>query len=97
MFKRSDSPKVADFAIELAQEFSTRCPPELSVRSAISVARAIDAVCNRATEYQRTAKRGVFGKAKMGTEFKMKLKENGYTDDFVDELTTRLLMSLSAK
>jgi hypothetical protein len=97
MLKRSGSPDVTDFAIELAREFSTRCPPELSARSAIAVARAIDEVCNRAVQYQRTNRLGVYGKAKLGTEFKLKLRESGYVAEFVDELTTRLLMSLSAK
>ncbi len=97
MFKRSGSPDVTDFAIELAREFSTRCPPELSARSAIAVAKAIDEICNRAAEYQRAKGLGVYGKAKMGTEFKVKLKESGYPGEFVDELTTRLLMSLSVK
>lgn len=97
MFKRSGSPDVTDFAIELAREFSTRCPPELSARSAIAVARAIDEVCNRAVQFQRTNRLGVYGKAKLGTEFKLKLRESGYVAEFVDELTTRLLMSLSAK
>jgi len=69
----------------------------LSARSAIAVARAIDEICNRAAEYQRTNRLGVYGKAKLGTEFKLKLKDSGYRGEFVDELTTRLLMSLSAK
>ena len=97
MFKRSGSPDVTDFAIEIAQEFSTRCPPELCARSAIAVAKAIDGVCNRAADFQRARRLGVYGKAKLGTEFKLKLKESGYPAEFVDELTTRLLMSLSSK
>jgi hypothetical protein len=97
MFKRSGSRDVTEFAIEIAREFSTRCPPELSARSAIAVARAIDEICNRAVEYQRAARLGIYGKAKLGTEFKLQLKESGYASEFVDELTTRLLMSLSAK
>lgn len=97
MLKRSGSRDVTDFALELAREFSTRCPPELSARSAIGVARAIDEVCNRAAEFQRAERLGVYGKAKLGTEFKLRLKESGYPGEFVDELTTRLLMSLSSK
>jgi len=88
---------VADFAIELAQEFSKRCPPELAERSTMAVARAIDDVCNRAAEFQREQKLGLFGKAKLGTEFKTRLKENGYLQDFVDELTTKLLINMSGK
>ena len=39
----------------------------------------------------------LMGKAKLGTEFKLQLRTSGYPEEFVDELTTRLLMSLSAK
>lgn len=95
MVKQSGSRDVKDFAIELAQEFSKRCPPELSARSTIGVARAIDEVCNRAAQFQRSEKLGVYGKAKFGTEFKFRLKDIGYAPEFVDELTTKLLMSMS--
>lgn len=88
---------VADFAIELAQEFSKRCPPELAERSTMAVARAIDEVCNRAAEFQRSKQLGWFGRAKLGTEFKTRLKDAGYLQEFVDELTTRLLISMSGK
>ena len=97
MFKLFGSRDVADFAIDLAQEFSRHCPPELAGRSPIAVARAIDDVCNRAAEYQRSRKLGVYGRAKFGTEFKLRLKESGYVEAFVDELTTRLLISMSGK
>jgi hypothetical protein len=97
MSDRSGTRDVADFAIELAQEFSKRCPPELAQRSVSAVARAVDDICNRAVAFQRSERLGIFGKARLGTEFKMRLKENGYVDEFVDELTTKLLMNMSAK
>jgi hypothetical protein len=97
MFKKSGSRDVADFAIELAQEFSKRCPPELAERNASAVARAIDEVCNKAAAFQKSKDLGIYGKAKLGTEFKHRLRENGYLEEFVDELTTKLLMNMSAK
>lgn len=97
MFKLFGSKEVTDFAIELAQEFARRCPPELSQRSTIGVARAIDEVCNRAAEFQRGKHLGVYGKAKFGTEFKYRLKDVGYAEEFIDEFTTKLLMSMSGK
>lgn len=86
-----------DFAIELVQEFSKRCPPELAERSTQAVARAIDEICNRAAEFQRSKRLGWLGKARFGTEFKTRLKESGYVQEFVNELTTRLLISMSGK
>ena len=97
MFERLRSRHVEDFATELAQEFSRRCPPRTAVRSRMSVARAIDEVCNRAADFQRAKRLGLYGKAKLGTEFKLQLKESGYGSEFVDELTTKLLMSMSGK
>ena len=88
---------VADFAIELAQELSRRSPPDSAGKSAMGLARAIDDICNRAAAFQREQKLGLYGKAKFGTEFKFRLKESGYAPEFVDELTTKLLISMSGK
>jgi hypothetical protein len=87
----------ADFAIELAEEFSRRSPPEASAKSAIGLARAIDEICNRAANFQREQHLGLYGRAKFGTEFKFRLKEGGYPPEFVNELTTKLLISMSGK
>jgi hypothetical protein len=97
MSRQAGARNAGDFAIELAQEFSRRCPPELAQRSTMAVARAIDEVCNRAAEFQRSRRLGWYGKARFGTEFKTCLKEGGYVQEFIDELTTRLLISMSGK
>jgi hypothetical protein len=95
MPKLPASRNVTNFAIELAQDFSKRCPPNASTKSAMSVARAIDDICNRATAFQKQTRLGIYGRAKFGTEFKFRLKEIGHAPEFVDELTTKLLMSMS--
>jgi hypothetical protein len=97
MSKQPDSPNITDFAIELAEAFSNRCPPDTSSKSTMGVARAIDDICNRAAAFQRQARLGVYGRAKFGTEFKFRLKESGHAPEFVDELTTKLLMTMSGK
>lgn len=97
MLKRPGSPDVTDFAIELAQDFAKRCPPDAGAKSAMTVARAIDDICNRAAAFQRQTPLGIYGRAKLGTEFKFRLKEIGHAPEFVDELTTKLLMSMSGK
>ena len=88
---------VTDFAIELAEDFARRCPPGDGAKSSMGVARAIDDISNRAAAFQREARLGIYGKAKFGTEFKLKLKESGHAPEFVDELTTKLLISMSGK
>jgi hypothetical protein len=97
LFKRLGSREAEDFAIELAEEFLQRCPPSTADRPMIGLARAIDHACNRATDFQRSKRLGVYGRAKLGTEFKFRLKEYGYTPAFVDELTTRILIGMSGK
>jgi hypothetical protein len=99
MFKRTQSKEVDDFAINLAREFSKRCPPDRlqGGHGAISFARAIDEICNSAAEFQRAKQLGVYGKAKLGTEFKLQMKEFGYPVEFIDELTQKLLINMSGK
>ena len=97
MPKPLDSPNVTDFAIELAQDFAKRCPPGAGAKSSMSVARAIDDISNRAAAFQRQARLGIYGRAKFGTEFKLQLRESGHAPEFVDELTTKLLISMSGK
>jgi hypothetical protein len=89
---------VEDFAIELADEFQKRCPPKLLAdERTIDLAKAVDEICNRAAEFQRVRRLWLFGKAKLGTAFKIKLKEAGYPGEFVDELTRKLLINMSGK
>lgn len=95
MSKPPGTRDVTDFAIELAEDFAKRCPP--GATSQMGVARAIDDVSNRAAAFQREARLGIYGRAKFGTEFKLRLKESGHAPEFVDELTTKLLISMSGK
>lgn len=97
MPKPPGSRDVTDFAIELALEFTKRCPPDAGAKSAMSLARAIDDISNRAAAFQRQSRLGIYGRAKFGTEFKFRLKESGHAPEFVDELTTKLLISMSGK
>ena len=98
MFKRLFSREVEEFAIELAREFFQRCPPEKSregSQSAIGLAKAVDDVCNRAADFQRSKRLGMYRKARFGTEFKLQMKDLGYEPEFVNELVGRLLIKMS--
>src|SRR6185436_7321619 len=92
------SREVEDFAIGLAGEFEKRCPPKKAdggPQPAIVLAKAVDELCSKAAEFQRAKKLGVYGKARLGTELKMQLKERGYDSAFVDELTGSVLIKMS--
>lgn len=93
------SKDVEEFAIELALEFGRRFPPKLSIKGARPsvLAKAVDDTCNRAAEFQRERRLGVYGKAKLGTAFKLQLRESGYPQGFIDELTQTLLIRISAR
>ena len=98
MFGWLFSREVDNFAIDLARDFSKRCPPRPDRQPVAGVvAGAIDDACNRALEFKRARRLGVYGKAKLGTAFKYELKELGYPEEFVNELTRQLLLKLSAK
>lgn len=97
MFKRLFSKDAENFAVDLALEFARRFPADPAANAQASgLARAVDDVCARAAEFQRAHRLGVLGKARLGTAFKLQLKESGYPEDFVAELTQRVLISLSA-
>jgi hypothetical protein len=99
LFNRKRSREIEDFAIALAREIAGRCPvaevfegDHMSMR----LARAIDEACVRAAAYQREQQLGMYGKATLGTAFKLELKQTGYPEQFVDSLTRQLLFKMSA-
>ena len=100
MFDWLRSKDVENFAIDLVREFSKKCPPETlnrGVQHARTFAAAVDVLYNRAAEFKRGRGLGVFGKARFGTAFKYQLKELGYADELVDDLTRSLLIRMSGK
>ena len=96
MFKLWGSREIDDFAEALVREFAGRFPPQKTFDAA-PLARAIDEVCSKAKAYQREKRLGVYGKARVGTAFKIALKNAGYPGDFVDAFTRQLLLLMSGK
>ena len=100
MFNRQRSRAIDDFAISLAREFANRCPPDNRPDNPghrAKVASVVDETCNRAAAFRREQDLGMYGRAKLGTAFKLELKQIGYQDEFVDELTGLLLVTMSGK
>jgi len=100
MFNLKRSSEIDAFAIALAQEFASRYPAAKASDGSYppdKLARLIDDVCNRAAGFRRERKLGMYGKAKLGAAFKLKLKESGYVDGFVDDVTRQLLLTMSGK
>jgi hypothetical protein len=98
MSKKSN--EVEDFAIALARELCSAYPPGEDGKNPASMrrmAQAIDVVCNHAAEFQKQRRLGMFGRARVGTAFKLQLKEAGYPETFVDDVTRQLLLIMSGK
>jgi hypothetical protein len=88
---------IARFAKELADSLAKRYPPTLDISpekrvSEARLTRVLEETLTRATDFQREHKLGMFGKAKLGNEFKWQLKELGYTEKFVDLATEGLMV-----
>lgn len=88
------------FAVKLAAGLAERYPVELEntkprKRNPERLTKAFDDTFNRAIDFQREAKLGIYGKARLGNTFKWELKRLGYPDDFID-LTTRSLVNFVA-
>jgi hypothetical protein len=96
MFKSSSSKQVTDFAIELAMAYIDRCPAG-SKKAVPYVNRTINEICKRAEEFKKGQRLGVYGKANLATEFKHRLMEEGYEKKFVEDLTEKLVLSISGK
>ncbi len=93
----SSSREIDEFAVALAQDFSKRVPPDAAHAESAKLARAIDDICNRAKAFQTEQKLGMYGRARIGTSFKIELKSAGYPADFVDDFTRHLLLIMSGK
>ena len=88
--------EVNEFAKDLAANLAKRYPPALDVSperrvSEHRLTKILEDVLSQGTEFQRQHRLGLFGKAKLGNEFRWQLKELGYTDRFI-ELATEGLM-----
>jgi hypothetical protein len=63
----------------------------------MALARAIDDVCRRAAEFRREQGLWMYGKAKLGTAFKLELQQAGYPTPLVDSVTRQLLLKMSGE
>lgn len=86
----------------LVAELLRRYPPQMASGegrrlSPQAVTNILEAVINKAVVKSQELHLGVFGKAKLGTEFKFALKEKGYPEKFVEVATEALVVYVSRK
>lgn len=87
------------FATALAQDLGRRFPPQSEGRTDKGVknqlASIVDGLYAHAANFRQEKALGIYGKAKLGNSFRWQLKELGYTQKFVNEVTHGLVMRLA--
>lgn len=92
--------RIDEFAKLLARDLSRRIPPTTGDKKRITpkqLANVVEEVYARAAKFRRENRLGVYKKAKLGNVFKWELKELGYGDDFIEEITKGLIIRLSGR
>jgi hypothetical protein len=90
------------FIKSLTDDLIQRYPPELDNRannftSVNRLTRILEETCRKASEFQQSKKLGIYGKAKLGNEFKWILTEAGYRKAFVEMATEAIIVHISKK
>ncbi len=87
------------FALALAHDLGRRFPPSGEGRHDTGAKNQLASITGglyaRALQFRQTRNLGVYGKAKLGNVFRWRLKEMGYSEKFVDEVTHRLVVHLA--
>jgi hypothetical protein len=94
--------KIDDFSRQLAEQFASRYPPELSSEShnkkrEKKLGRALNHVYKLARDFKHDRRLGVYGTARLGNGFKWELREMGYHHDFIEEATKGLILNVRGK
>ncbi len=92
--------EVDAFAKDLAENLAKRYPPALDVSAEKRVSenrltKVLEDVLNQAVEFQRQHRLGLFGKAKLGNEFRWQLRVLGYSKEFIDLATEGLMVYIT--
>lgn len=85
------------FGLELAAFFIERIPPEVTPRKEKTLAKRKEVLHKMFQQMERFKlqhRLNVYKKAKFGNSFQWALKDAGYTQEFIDELTKELLLKL---
>ena len=92
--------EVAEFGRGLADTLAKRYPAALEVNPEKKISQArltqvIEETLRPVAEFQRERKLGMFGKARLGNQFKWRLRDLGYTEKFIEVATEGLMVHLT--
>lgn len=90
------------FAEKISSDFISKCPPEQinnikNRKTNEKINKAINNIYTEARAFKKDAKLNIYTKAVIGNKFMWALKEAGYEEEFIDELTRKLLLVLGSK
>ncbi|HKQ28434.1 MAG TPA: hypothetical protein VJT77_07515 [Burkholderiales bacterium] len=91
---------VDDFAKELAQMVAKRFPPALekSPERRVSpnrITKVLEDALEKAADYGKSRRLGMYKKARLANAFKWQLKDLGYSDNFIEVATEGLVVYLT--
>ena len=94
--------KVKEFANSLAAYLAKRYPPSMENGSDRKISpkglsNILEGVYEKATEFKRENKIGIYKTAKLSNIFRWELKELGYSDKFIEVATEGLVVYLTRK
>jgi hypothetical protein len=91
--------QIDSFATALAQDLGRRFPPQSEERTdkgaKNQLASITDGLYAHAANFRQEKGLGIYGKAKLGNTFRWQLKELGYSQTFVNEVTHGLVLRLA--
>ena len=102
LFGSVSAKEVDGFAKTLAQELAKRYPPALDKDSERKISQKrltmlLEGTFNRAAEFRKQHKLGVYKKARLSNTFRWELQELGYSSKFVELATEGLVVYISRK
>jgi hypothetical protein len=102
IFRPAKKRAIDELARALAEQFSGQYPLDMhqgsgNKKSDRKLTAAVDAVCARARSFHAQTSLDVYGKARLNNKFLWRLRDTGYDPEFIDEITKKVIISLSAK
>lgn len=101
IFGFMDTRELEEFASTLAADLARRFPPASEARTDPGAERQfkiiLEGLATRAVRYHEQNRLGVYRKAKLGNVFRWKLKELGYSNEFVEHATEVIVKRLAVK
>lgn len=102
LFGSVSSKQVDEFARSLVHKLAKQYPPEherdgvrkLSPKRFTAI---LDETFNKAAEFKKQHKLGVYKKARLGNTFRWELQDLGYSDNFVKTITEVLIVHIAKK